>query len=98
MRSAGIRLLYNGLNPLPEGVKAGILLEAGFGTYLSQGGYSERPGNTTKNLVRAQEASQQVFDRATGNRIPACTGNPTDCLTVGGNLKYRSSKWPTGAA
>lgn len=30
MRSAGIRLLYPELNPPPEGVKAGILLEAGF--------------------------------------------------------------------
>lgn len=30
MRSAGIRLLYPELNPLPEGVKAGILLETGF--------------------------------------------------------------------
>lgn len=30
MRSAGIRLFYPELNPLPECVKAGILLEAGF--------------------------------------------------------------------
>jgi len=30
MRSAGIRLHYPALNPLPEGLKAGILLEAGF--------------------------------------------------------------------
>lgn len=30
MRSAGIRLLYRELNPLPAGVKTGILLEAGF--------------------------------------------------------------------
>jgi Nucleotidyl transferase AbiEii toxin, Type IV TA system len=30
MRSAGIRLIYPELNPLPEGVKTGILLEAGF--------------------------------------------------------------------
>lgn len=30
MRSAGIRLLYPELNPLPAGVKAGILLEVGF--------------------------------------------------------------------
>lgn len=30
MRSAGIRLIYRELNPLPEGVKAGVLLEAGF--------------------------------------------------------------------
>jgi len=31
MRSAGIRLRYTSRNPLPEGVKEGILLEAGFG-------------------------------------------------------------------
>lgn len=30
MRSAGIRLQYTSRNPLPEGVKDGILLEAGF--------------------------------------------------------------------
>lgn len=30
MRSAGIRLLYPEANPLPEGVKTGVLLEAGF--------------------------------------------------------------------
>ncbi len=30
MRSAGIRLFYPALNALPEGVKTGILLEAGF--------------------------------------------------------------------
>ncbi|MEO9132941.1 MAG: nucleotidyl transferase AbiEii/AbiGii toxin family protein, partial [Sphingomonas sp.] len=30
MRSAGIRLLYDGASSLPEGIKAGILLEAGF--------------------------------------------------------------------
>lgn len=30
MRSGGIRLIYPELNPLPEGVKTGILLEAGF--------------------------------------------------------------------
>ena len=69
-----------------------LLLEAGFGTYISQWGYSERPGNPTKNLVRAQEAQAQIFDR-NGNRVPtSCDG----CLTVGGNLKYRSSNWPTG--
>jgi hypothetical protein len=69
-----------------------LLLEAGFGTYISQWGYSERPGNPTKNLVRAQEAQAQIFDR-NGVRVPTtCDG----CLTVGGNLKYRSSNWPTG--
>jgi hypothetical protein len=30
MRSAGIRLRYTSRNPLPEGIKEGILLEAGF--------------------------------------------------------------------
>lgn len=30
LRSAGIRLYYNSVNPLPDGVKQGILLEAGF--------------------------------------------------------------------
>ncbi len=30
MRSAGIRLRYTSRNPLPDGVKEGILLEAGF--------------------------------------------------------------------
>ena len=30
MRSAGIRLLYPEVNPLPDGVKTGVLLEAGF--------------------------------------------------------------------
>ena len=69
-----------------------LLLEAGFGTYISQWGYSERPGNPTKNLVRVQEQSAQIFDR-NGNRVPTSCA---DCLTVGGNLKYRSSNWPTG--
>ena len=69
-----------------------LLLEAGFGTYISQWGYSERPGNPTKNLVRVQEQPAQIFDR-NGNRVATpCDG----CLTVGGNLKYRSSNWPTG--
>jgi hypothetical protein len=69
-----------------------LLLEAGFGTYISQWGYMERPGNQTKNLVRVQEQQAQIFDRD-GNRVStACA----DCLTVGGNLKYRSSNWPTG--
>lgn len=69
-----------------------LLLEAGFGTYISQWGYTERPGNPTANLVRVQEQSAQIFDRA-GNKVAtACA----DCLTVGGNLKYRSSNWPTG--
>jgi hypothetical protein len=69
-----------------------LLLEAGFGTYISQWGYSERPGNPTTNLIRAQEQSAQFFDQ-NGNRVSAaCAG----CLTVGGNLKYRSSNWPTG--
>jgi hypothetical protein len=69
-----------------------LLLEAGFGTYISQWGYSERPGNPTANLIRVQEQSAQIFDR-NGNRVPTSCA---DCLTVGGNLKYRSSNWPTG--
>jgi hypothetical protein len=69
-----------------------LLLEAGFGTYISQWGYTERPGNPTASLVRVQEQSAQIFDR-NGNRVSqACEG----CVTVGGNLKYRSSNWPTG--
>ena len=71
-----------------------LLLEAGFGTYISQWGYTERPGNPTKSLVRAQEAQAQIFDR-NGNRVPTAAGC-ADCLTVNGNLKYRSSNWPTG--
>ncbi|HKE83493.1 MAG TPA: carboxypeptidase regulatory-like domain-containing protein [Vicinamibacterales bacterium] len=71
-----------------------LLLEAGFGTYISQWGYQERPGNLTKNLVRAQEAQAQIFDH-NGNRIASAAGCG-DCLTVNGNLKYRSSNWPTG--
>jgi hypothetical protein len=69
-----------------------LLLEAGFGTYLSQWGYEERPGNPTRNLIRVQEQSAQIFDR-NGNRVSqSCDG----CVTVGGNLKYRSSNEPTG--
>ena len=42
--------------------------------------------------MRVQETQAQIFDR-NGNRVAdACAG----CLTVGGNLKYRSSNWPTG--
>jgi hypothetical protein len=74
-----------------------LLLEAGFGTYISQWGYTERPGNPTRSLVRAQEQSAQVFDR-NGARLtdPAAIAACSGCLTVGGNLKYRSSNWPTG--
>jgi hypothetical protein len=73
-------------------VTSKLLLEAGFGTYISQWGYQERPGNLTKDLIRAQETQAQIFDR-NGNRVAASCA---DCLTVGGNLKYRSSNWPTG--
>ena len=45
-----------------------LLLEAGFGTYISQWGYSERPGNPTKDIVRAQEQQAQIFDR-NGDRV-----------------------------
>ena len=44
-----------------------LLLEAGFGTYISQWGYTERPGNPTTNLIRAQEQTAQIFD---ANRQP----------------------------
>jgi len=69
-----------------------LLLEAGYGIYLSQWGYTERPGNPTTNLIRMQEQTTQFFD-ANGNRVAAAVPNG---LTVGGNLKYRSSNWPTG--
>jgi outer membrane receptor protein involved in Fe transport len=69
-----------------------LLLEAGFGTYISQWGYSERPGNPTRSLVRVQEQSAQFFD-ADGNRV---SGAAPGGLTVAGGLKYRSSNWPTG--
>jgi hypothetical protein len=69
-----------------------LLLEAGFGTYISQWGYTERPGNPTGDLIRAQEQTVQFFD-GNGARLPSAAGA---ALTVGGNLKYRSSNWPTG--
>ena len=69
-----------------------LLLEAGYGIYLSQWGYTERPGNPTTNLIRAQEQTTQFFD-ANGNRVSGAT---TGGLTVAGGLKYRSSNWPTG--
>src|SRR5688572_4789067 len=69
-----------------------LLLEAGFGTYISQWGYTERPGNPTGNLIRAQEQTAQFFD-ANGNRVAGATPNG---VTVAGGLKYRSSNWPTG--
>jgi hypothetical protein len=36
-------------------VTSRLLLEAGFGIYASRWGYEERPGNTTSDLIRAQE-------------------------------------------
>jgi hypothetical protein len=69
-----------------------LLLEAGYGTYISQWGYTERPGNPTTNLIRVQEQTTQFFD-SNGNRVAAASPNG---LTVAGNLKYRSSNWPTG--
>jgi hypothetical protein len=69
-----------------------LLLEAGFGAYISQWGYTERPGNPTTNLIRAQEQTAQFFD-ANGNRV---SGAAPGGLTVAGGLKYRSSNWPTG--
>jgi hypothetical protein len=49
-----------------------LLLEAGYGIYLSQWGYTERPGNPTTNLIRAQEQTTQFFD-ANGNRVAAAS-------------------------
>jgi hypothetical protein len=69
-----------------------LLLEAGFGTYISQWGYTERPGNPTANLIRVQEQTVQNFD-ANGNRVSGATPGG---LNVAGGLKYRSSNWPTG--
>ena len=69
-----------------------LLLEAGFGTYISQWGYTERPGNPTASLIRVQEQTIQFFD-ANGNRVAGATPGG---LTVAGGLKYRSSNWPTG--
>ena len=70
-----------------------LLLEAGFGTYISQWGYDgaarqsdeesdPRPGTVGADL--RSSAATELRPRA------------PDCLTVGGNLKYRSSNWPTG--
>ena len=56
-------------------------------------GIQERPGNPTKNLVRVQEQSGADLR---SQRQQGCRRHATDCLTVGGNLKYRSSNWPTG--
>ena len=44
------------------------------------------------SLIRVQEQTTQFFD-ANGNRVSAATPGG---LTVGGDLKYRSSNWPTG--
>ena len=69
-----------------------LLLEAGFGTYISQWGY--RSGRAIRPRVSSarRKRQAQIFDR-NGNRVTRpCDG----CLTVGGNLKYRSSNWPTG--
>jgi len=73
-------------------VTSKLLLEAGFGTYISQWGYTERPGNPTAALIRVQEQTTQFFD-ANGNRVAGATPGG---LTVAGGLKYRSSNWPTG--
>jgi hypothetical protein len=69
-----------------------LLLEAGYGAYLSQWGYTERPGNPTAALIRVQEQTTQFFD-ANGNRVAGATPGG---ISVAGGLKYRSSNWPTG--
>jgi hypothetical protein len=68
-------------------VTSKLLLEAGFGTYISQWGYTERPGNPTASLIRVQEQTTQFFD-ANGNRVAGATPGG---VTVAGGLKYRSS-------
>ena len=69
-----------------------LLLEAGFGTYISQWGYTERPGNPDREPHSCAGTDHQFFD-ANGNRVAGATPGG---LTVAGGLKYRSSNWPTG--
>jgi hypothetical protein len=60
MRSAGIRLRYRELNPLPAGVKAGVLLEAGF----------DQVAPNRPCLI-----SSWAFDRAQESNIDGLTDN-----------------------
>ena len=69
-----------------------LLLEAGYGTYISQWGYTERPGNPTTESDSRPGADGAVL-RSNGNRVRDAA---PDGITVAGDLKYRSSNWPTG--
>jgi hypothetical protein len=59
-----------------------ILLQAGFGDYLTRWGNDEMPGNPTRSLVR-------VVEQCAG---PAPSGN-TACAHGIPNLTYRSANW-----
>jgi hypothetical protein len=59
-RSGGVRLLYKGVNPLPKGVKEGVLLEAGF-------------DQVTPN--RACDISSWAFDAAVEAGVVGLTDN-----------------------
>lgn len=60
MRGAGIRLIYPELNPLPAGLKAGVLLEAGF----------DRVAPNQPRLI-----SSWAYDRAVASGVPDLTDN-----------------------
>ncbi|WP_281034887.1 nucleotidyl transferase AbiEii/AbiGii toxin family protein [Mesorhizobium waimense] len=60
MRGAGIRLIYPALNPLPAGLKAGILLEAGFDRVAPN---------------RACLISSWAYDRAVASGVPDLIDN-----------------------
>ena len=61
-----------------------MMLEAGFGTYLSQWGYTERPGNPTRDLIRVQEQTVQFFDRYRGK------GVPEGCISLSVRLTFQA--------
>jgi hypothetical protein len=60
MRGAGIRLIYPELNPLPAGLKAGVLLEAGF----------DRVAPNQARLI-----SSWAYDRAVVSGVPDLIDN-----------------------
>ncbi|WP_027146046.1 nucleotidyl transferase AbiEii/AbiGii toxin family protein [Mesorhizobium sp. WSM3626] len=60
MRGAGIRLIYRELNPLPAGLKAGVLLEAGF----------DRVAPNQARLI-----SSWAYDRAVASDVPDLIDN-----------------------
>ncbi|WP_298672602.1 nucleotidyl transferase AbiEii/AbiGii toxin family protein [uncultured Sphingomonas sp.] len=74
MRSAGIRLHYRSINPLPDGVKAGILLETGF----------DQVAPNRPCLI-----SSWAYDRALAARLEALIDNravAVDCYEPGYTL------------